>query len=63
MLVDCDIHNELTPGALEPYLTRRGRDYDRTYGDRGDGGSAYPKGTPRAARADAWPPSGLIADR
>jgi predicted TIM-barrel fold metal-dependent hydrolase len=59
MLVDCDIHNELPPGALEPYLTRRWRDYDRTYGDRGDGGSAYPKGAPRAARADAWPPSGL----
>lgn len=59
MLVDCDIHNELTPGALRAYLPRRWRDYDETYGDRGDGGFAYPKGAPRAARADAWPPSGL----
>jgi predicted TIM-barrel fold metal-dependent hydrolase len=58
-LVDCDIHNELTPGALTPYLARTWRDYDATYGGRGAGGSAYPKGTPRAARVDAWPPSGL----
>ncbi len=59
MLVDCDIHNELVPGALRPYLSQRWRDHDETYGDRGDGGSSYPKGAPRAARADAWPPSGL----
>jgi predicted TIM-barrel fold metal-dependent hydrolase len=59
VLVDCDIHNELTPGALRAYLPRRWRDYDETYGDRGDGGFGYPKGAPRAARADAWPPSGL----
>jgi predicted TIM-barrel fold metal-dependent hydrolase len=58
-LVDCDIHNELTPGALTPYLPRTWQDYDATYGGRADGGSAYPKGTPRAARVDAWPPSGL----
>src|SRR5689334_21412878 len=58
-LVDCDIHNELTPGALQPYLSARWRAYDETYGGRGDGGAAYPKGAPRAARADAWPPSGL----
>jgi len=59
VLVDCDIHNELTPGALHRYLPQRWRDYDETYGDRGDGGFSYPKGAPRAARADAWPPSGL----
>ena len=58
-LVDCDIHNELTPGALHPYLPPRWRAYDETYGGRGDGGAGYPKGAPRAARADAWPPSGL----
>jgi len=60
-LVDCDIHNELAPGSLEPYLPRRWREYDATYGNRGDGGASYPKGSPRAARTDAWPPSGLPA--
>ena len=58
-LVDCDIHNELIPGALRPYLPRRWLAYDEAYGDRGDGGFSYPKGAPRAARVDAWPPSGL----
>jgi predicted TIM-barrel fold metal-dependent hydrolase len=57
-LVDCDIHNELWPGALEPHLSQRWLAYHETYGARGDGGTPYPKGTPRAARADAWPPSG-----
>jgi len=60
-LVDCDIHNELAPGALHPYLPRRWREYDEAYGHRGDGGASYPKGAPRAARTDAWPPSGLPA--
>jgi len=57
-LVDCDIHNELWPGALDPFLPRRWREYQQTYGGRADGGTSYPKGSPRAARADAWPPSG-----
>ncbi|MCW2721780.1 amidohydrolase family protein [Pseudonocardia sp.] len=60
-LVDCDIHNELAPGSLDPYLPDRWRHYDQTYGQRGDGGFPYPKGAPNAARADAWPPSGLPA--
>ncbi|WP_219418530.1 amidohydrolase family protein [Pseudonocardia nigra] len=58
-LVDCDIHNELAPDSLTRYLPARWRHYDETYGSRGDGGFAYPKGAPRAARTDAWPPSGL----
>ena len=41
-LVDCDIHNELTPGALHPYLPPRWRAYHETYGGRGDGGAGYP---------------------
>lgn len=60
-LVDCDIHNELAPGSLDPYLPARWRAYDEMYGQRGDGGAAYPKGAPAAARTDAWPPSGLPA--
>src|SRR3954453_8429172 len=57
-LVDCDIHNELWPGALQPHLSSRWRAYHETYGQRGDRGAPYPKGTPRAAPADAGPPSG-----
>jgi hypothetical protein len=60
-VVDCDIHNELAPGALNKYLSTRWRRYDETYGNRGDGGFGYPKGAPQAARTDAWPPSGLPA--
>ncbi len=60
-LIDCDIHNELSPGSLDPYLTRRWREHVAAYGGRGDGGAVYPKGSRNAARVDAWPPSGLPA--
>ncbi|MGI5126244.1 amidohydrolase family protein [Pseudonocardia sp. CA-107938] len=60
-LVDCDIHNELAPGSLDPYLSRRWREHAATFGGRGDGGASYPKGSRNAARVDAWPPSGLPA--
>jgi hypothetical protein len=61
-VIDCDIHPKATPEALRPYLPQRWRDYWQTYGVRSRHGFAkgypYPKGTPQAARRDAWPPGG-----
>ena len=73
MVVDCDIHNvpvaeaellEYMPtewrrrrspgGRLDETLGAR----RETLGDRSYLGSEYPRPTPRAARTDAWPPSG-----
>lgn len=57
-LIDCDIHNAVpAPTALYPYLSPRWRSYGEPFGFRGYPG-LYPKGSPNAARLDAWPPSG-----
>jgi uncharacterized protein len=59
-VIDCDIHPALkSPKALHPYLSERWRKHRETIGDRGFGGSYYPRANPNAARTDAWPPSGL----
>ena len=44
-VIDCDIHPALkSPKALHPYLSERWRQYRDTIGDRGFGGSYYPRG-------------------
>jgi predicted TIM-barrel fold metal-dependent hydrolase len=59
-VIDCDIHPALkSPKALHPYLSERWRKHRDSIGDRGFGGSYYPRANPNAARTDAWPPSGL----
>jgi uncharacterized protein len=73
MLVDCDIHNApRTEEALLAYMPERWRERRaaggrleaaagarrETLGDRSYLGAEYPRATPRAARTDAWPPSG-----
>ena len=60
-IIDCDIHNVISPGSLDPYLPNRWLQHQRTYGSRQHSGAVYPKGSPGAARADASPPSGLAA--
>lgn len=57
-LVDCDIHNSLTPEALGRHLPAQWRDYHRRFGRRMTPGDFYPKATPNAARTDTWPPGG-----
>jgi uncharacterized protein len=57
-LVDCDIHNTLTPAALDRHLPARWREYRRRFGRRALPGDFYPKAAPLAARTDAWPPGG-----
>jgi hypothetical protein len=57
-LIDCDIHNHLTPGAIGRYLPSKWRDYHMAFGRRTSPGDFYPKATPMAARTDAWPPGG-----
>jgi predicted TIM-barrel fold metal-dependent hydrolase len=73
MVVDCDIHNApRSPQALFAYMSKHwredavaGRQLEdaveasrETHGDRSYLGCEYPRATPRAARTDAWPPSG-----
>lgn len=58
-IIDCDIHNVLSPGSLDPYLSDRWLRHQRTFGHRRPTGNLYPKGSPNAARTDAVPPSGL----
>ncbi len=62
VIVDCDIHNSVPPGGLEPYLPARWRRHLTEYGSRIAHGLAsgyvYPKGAADAARHDAWPPEG-----
>ncbi len=59
-IVDGDIHNDLTTeDALYPYLAERWRRHHAMFGLPGYPGGVYPRANPRAARADAWPPSGL----
>ncbi len=72
-VIDCDIHNaprseqallaymparwraaRATGGRLESAVEAR----RETLGDRSYLGGEYPRATPRAARTDAWPPSG-----
>lgn len=72
-VIDCDIHNApASEAALRAYLPQSWRRrraiggrldaaWERqreTLGDRSYIGSEYPRPTPRAARTDAWPPSG-----
>jgi predicted TIM-barrel fold metal-dependent hydrolase len=58
-VIDCDIHPNLAhPGALDPYLSERWREFRKGVGGRGFGGSYYPRANPNAARHDAWPPNG-----
>lgn len=73
-VIDCDIHNApASDEALRDYLPaswrRRRETFEylpafwrqvrETLGDRSYMGAEYPRPTPRAARVDAWPPSGL----
>jgi predicted TIM-barrel fold metal-dependent hydrolase len=59
-VIDADIHNELpSEDALYPYLAERWRRRHAMLGLPGYAGASYPRANPRAARADAWPPSGL----
>jgi predicted TIM-barrel fold metal-dependent hydrolase len=59
--VDCDIHNAIpSEAALLPYLPDQWRAYAERFGlqSYGYGGASYPRASPNAARADAWPPNG-----
>lgn len=61
-VVDCDIHNNVpSESALDPYLPPRWRAYRERFGLRSYrySGTNYPRASPNAARADAWPPNGL----
>jgi uncharacterized protein len=72
-VVDCDIHNApRSEQALLDYMPEKWRALRapggrleaavearrETLGDRSYLGGEYPRATPRAARTDAWPPSG-----
>lgn len=72
-VIDCDIHNApVGEESLLQYLPKAWRERRRgggrltqgvgerreTLGDRSYLGCEYPRSTPRAARTDAWPPTG-----
>jgi hypothetical protein len=72
-VIDCDIHNApVSDEALQAYLPASWRQrretaqylpaywqrFRESLGDRSYIGAEYPRPTPRAARTDAWPPSG-----
>jgi predicted TIM-barrel fold metal-dependent hydrolase len=63
-IADCDIHPypKSIKKELFPFLEKRWQDHYDTYGmlrrQGFQGGPAYPKGQPDAARRDAYPPSG-----
>ena len=62
-IIDCDVHPTVrTAEDLKPYLSQRWWDHFASYGQRPKHGMAqadpYPKAQPRAARRDAWAPSG-----
>ncbi|MGQ0604098.1 MAG: amidohydrolase family protein [Anaerolineales bacterium] len=59
-IIDCDIHNYVaTKAQLAPYLSKRWRQHHERYGfDLYYPGGYYPRVSPAASRADAWPPSG-----
>lgn len=58
-VIDCDIHNAVPPGGLQPYLSKRWQEHHKNFGMRGRPGGYYPRALPHAARHDAWPPSGV----
>src|SRR5262249_25954975 len=59
-VVDCDIHPApIANEVLLNYLPARWHHRFEVYGARGYPGASYPRNSPQAARADAWPPSGL----
>ena len=58
-LIDCDVHN--APNSisdLKPFLSKRWQQYVHDSGFEAPPGLIYPKAFSRAARRDAWPPSG-----
>ncbi len=60
---DGDIHPGRNSNAeLAPFLPKRWQEHYKEFGPRPrqayQGGPAYPKGQPQAARRDAWPPGG-----
>src|SRR5262245_29924739 len=61
-IVDCDVHPRAQMELMRPYLSDHWWRYLETYGIRQRHGFAkgypYPKGSPLAARRDAWPPTG-----
>ncbi len=58
-IVDADIHNTpAEPGALDAYLPERWRRLRAQLGERVHAGAQFPRLSPAAARADAWPPDG-----
>ena len=58
-LVDGDIHTTFASGAvLKQYLSPRWQEYHDQYAKWSYDGSTYPKDSPNAARADAFPPEG-----
>ncbi len=60
-VIDCDVHNHPPDNAsLYPYLPARWRRHLEMFGTRSCPGYLYPKGTPQAARHDAWPPGGGV---
>jgi predicted TIM-barrel fold metal-dependent hydrolase len=59
--VDCDIHNAIpSEAALLPHLPEPWSQYLERFGlqSYGYGGANYPRASPNAARADAWPSNG-----
>lgn len=59
-VIDTDIHNTIgKPQETWPrYLSKQWYEYFKMNGLRGRQGQNYPRGTPYAARDDAWTPSG-----
>lgn len=58
-IIDCDVHHYVRSiQTLLPYLPLRWQRYVEESGFQGPVGSPYPKGSPGAARIDAFPPGG-----
>src|SRR6266852_5256415 len=61
MIIDSDVHHYVNSiRTLLPYLPLRWQRYVEESGFQGPAPSAYPKGSPYAARIDAMPPGGGI---
>jgi len=59
--IDCDIHNSIpSEAALIQYVPEHWKPYAERFGLRSYrySGASYPRASPNAARADAWPPNG-----
>jgi uncharacterized protein len=57
--IDCDVHPAMpSEKTLYRYLPRRWVQHHEIFGLSRYQAAYYPRGTPNAARADAWPPSG-----